>query len=157
MNTVFLGQTVRKPNFQTGFLSDASILETRALIEIKSPMPFLTEYVRKHRSLRLLLDLKYSVVREGNKANHCHNIQRGEIMKKTKYTPADYGTYAGEYMEKVYSDAERWQKTRSINDRIQLKTDLMPLRTAIKILAIDGVITTHERDEMLDHFMGLIA
>lgn len=24
MNTVFLGQTVRKPNFQTGFLSDAS-------------------------------------------------------------------------------------------------------------------------------------
>lgn len=30
MNTVFLGQTVRKPNFQTGFLSDASYQQTNA-------------------------------------------------------------------------------------------------------------------------------
>lgn len=78
-------------------------------------------------------------------------------MMKVKYKPSDYGTYAGEYMEKVYADAERWQKSRSINDRILLKADLMPLRTAIKILAMDGVISVPERDEMLDHFMGLLA
>lgn len=74
-----------------------------------------------------------------------------------KYNPADYDWYAGEFMEKVYQDADRWQKSRSISDKFDMQNDMMALRTSLKVIASDGIITTKKRDEMLEYFLGFLA
>lgn len=74
-----------------------------------------------------------------------------------KYNTADYDWYAGEFMEKVYQDADRWQKSRSISDKFDLQNDMMALRTSLKVIASDGIITTKKRDEMLEYFLGFLA
>lgn len=60
-------------------------------------------------------------------------------------------------MEKVYQDADRWQKSRSISDKFDLQNDMMALRTSLKVIASDGIITTKKRDEMLEYFLGFLA
>ncbi len=76
-------------------------------------------------------------------------------MMERKYNPRDYDWYAGEFMEKVYDGVDRWKKTGSVADQAKAQNDMMALRTSLKVLAMDGDISTSQRDEMLDYFLRI--
>lgn len=78
-------------------------------------------------------------------------------MISKKYKPENYDIYVAEFMEKVYQDAEKWKKSGSVSDKIDLQNDMMALRTSIKVIASDGEISSTQRDEMLDYFLGLLV
>lgn len=59
-----------------------------------------------------------------------------------KYNPSDCDWYAGGFMEKVYDGVDRWKKSGSVADRAKVRNDMMALRTSLKILAMDGDIST---------------
>ncbi|WP_276930882.1 hypothetical protein [Faecalibaculum rodentium] len=78
-------------------------------------------------------------------------------MTERKYKPENYDIYVAEFMEKVYQDAEKWKKSGSISDKIDLENDMLALRTSIKVIASEGEISCRQRDDMLGYFLGFLA
>lgn len=79
-------------------------------------------------------------------------------MTQWKYSPEDFEPGSLRYcMEDYYQSTEQYLKHRDLTNRLQMKSDLMGLRTALKVAAMNDVISIPKRDEMMDYFMGMLA
>ncbi|WP_289182916.1 hypothetical protein [Dubosiella newyorkensis] len=74
-----------------------------------------------------------------------------------KYDPKNYSKVLRCSMETVYEAARIWEKERTLISLGNLKNELGPLLTDLKIAAFSHQITETQRDEMKDYFLSLTA